>query len=335
MFVFLRKKYSWLSELLPFLLKAYKKGQELKFESGALKGVGERDILLFSTIKNEAHRLPFFLEYYRKLGVNHFIFVDNASTDDSLFYLKKQKDVTVFYTEGSYKDSNFGMHWLNYLLFKYGRGHWCVTCDPDEFIVYPHVDTRDLRDLTEYLSSINEDAMFALMVDMYSKQPVEESYYEVGSDPLEACPYFDAYGYTKFYYKKYRNLFVQGGVRKRVFAKNNPASAPALNKVPLVKWRWNHVYVESMHMALPRRLNTGCYHTKTTGALLHYKFISQLSEKVKEELISKQHYNDSAEYKQYDAVIKKKNILYKEGVSARFNSWKDLARLGLINKGEW
>ena len=32
-------------------------------------------------MRNEKIRLPFFLRYYRNLGVNHFLIVDNDSTD--------------------------------------------------------------------------------------------------------------------------------------------------------------------------------------------------------------------------------------------------------------
>lgn len=40
-------------------------------------------ILLFSTLRNERVRLPYFLRYYRDLGVNHFLIVDNDSEDGS------------------------------------------------------------------------------------------------------------------------------------------------------------------------------------------------------------------------------------------------------------
>lgn len=325
----------WLSELIPFFIVFLSKRKEIELKGKYPKDLKKNDILLFSTMKNEGHRLEFFLDYYRKLGVNHFFIVDNGSTDNTADFLSTQPDVTHFYTEGSYKDSNFGMHWLNYLLSKYGCGHWCFTCDPDEFFVYPHMETRDLRDLTQYMESIKQDSFFTVMLDMYSDRPVAETYYEEGKDPLDFCPYFDGVGYTKQYSHFYRNLYVQGGVRRRVFSKNSPAQAPALNKVPLVKWKWNYVYISSMHMMLPRRLNRCVDERMVTGALLHFKFISQLDEKVKQEMVAKQHYNDSAEYKQYGNVINNKDVLYNKHVSVPFKGWKDLAKRGLINLGGW
>lgn len=330
-----KRSLVWLREFWPYTKSALYYGRRLKQVQDNVATVKCSDILLFSTMKNEGHRLAYFLEYYRQLGVRHFFIVDNESTDGTMELLSNQKDVTIFYATDSYKDSNFGMHWLNFLLLKYGRGHWCFTCDPDEFFVYPHMESRDLGDLVSFLESIKQDSFFTVMLDMYSDKPVASTFYEEGTNPINACPYFDGYGYSKKYNHFYRNLYVQGGVRRRVFSKEKPGSAPALNKIPLVKWKWNYVYISSMHMMLPRRLNRCVDERMVTGALLHYKFISQLDEKVKQELVSKQHYNDSAEYKQYGAVIDKKDVLYDDNISVPFTGWKDLAKRGLLNLGGW
>lgn len=331
----IKKTHSWLSEIAPFFYQAHKKGKELTVKLDNRCNIKKEDIVLFATMKNEGHRLSYFLDYYRKLGVNHFFIVDNGSTDNTAEIINKQQDVTHYYTFGSYKNSSFGMHWLNYLLFKYGRGHWCFICDPDEFFVYPHMESRDLKDLTQYLESIKQDSLFTVMLDMYSDKAVADTYYEEGTDPLKVCKYFDGYGYSKQYNPNYRNLYVQGGVRQRVFSKEKPSHAPALNKVPLVKWKWNYAYISSMHMMLPRRLNRCIDERMVTGALLHFKFISQLDDKVKQEMVAKQHYNDSAEYKQYGTVIEKKDLLYNKNVSVAFSGWKDLAKRGLLNLGGW
>lgn len=300
-----------------------------------LSKINSDDIILFSTMKNEAHRIIFLLEYYRNLGVRHFIFVDNGSSDNVSSLLSEFSDVTVFYTEDSYRFSNFGMDWLNFLLCHIGTGHWCLTCDPDEFIVYPHIEARDLIDLTQYMDSIKQESFFTTMLDMYSDKPVDQTVYTPGTDPLKVCKYFDGYGYSKSYNPDITNLFVQGGVRKRVFSRNSPSSSPALNKIPLVKWKKNYAYISSMHMLLPRKLNRCVDERMVTGALLHFKFISQLDDKVKEEMVAKQHYNDSAEYKQYGNVINSQGMLYNSGVSIPFTGWQDLARRGLLNTGGW
>ena len=71
--------------------------------------------ILFSTVRNEALRLPWFLKHYRDLGVVHFLFVDNGSTDGTGDYLGGHPDVSVWRTEASYKASRFGVDWMNAL----------------------------------------------------------------------------------------------------------------------------------------------------------------------------------------------------------------------------
>lgn len=331
----LQKQKVWLDEIANQHIIAFLHARDLTKRQNNLKKIKPKDILLVAVMKNEAHRLPFFLEYYRKLGVDHFILVDNGSTDNFKEIVAGQNDISTFYTTASYKDSNFGMYWANYLLLKYGCGHWCMTCDPDEFLVYPYIETRDLRDLTDYLDSIKQLAFFTTMIDMYSDKAVEDSFYQEGDDPLLTCPYFDATGYTKSFGHDYKNAFVQGGVRRRVFYAENPVKAPALNKIPLVKWRFTYSYISSMHMAIPRKLNKTFAPSKTSGALLHFKFISQLMNKVQEEQIAQQHWDNSSEYTKYGNAIKNKTILYDASISTRFEDWQTLASCGLLNVGEW
>jgi len=331
----LRQKKQWLAEVAALHKKAIWHSRDLQMRQKNTGNIRPRDIIVFAVMKNEAHRLRFFLDYYRKLGVGHFILVDNGSTDHFQEVVAGQGDISTFFTTASYKEANYGMYWANYLLLRYGCGHWCLTCDPDEFLVYPYVETRDLRDLTEYLDSLQERSFFTTMIDMYSDRPVEESYYPEGDNPLTTCPYFDETGYSKSYDPNFRNTFVQGGVRRRLLYGDNPEKAPALNKIPLVKWAPHFAYVESMHMAIPRRLNSVCYTTKTSGALLHFKFISQLVEKVEEEAVAQQHWDSSSEYRKYGEAIKTRTNLYEPSVSIQFENWQTLARCGLLNVGEW
>ena len=66
-------------------------------------------ILLLSTMRNERIRLPYFLAYYRRLGIDHFLIVDNGSDDGTREYLADQPDVSVWSATAGYKQSRFGM----------------------------------------------------------------------------------------------------------------------------------------------------------------------------------------------------------------------------------
>jgi hypothetical protein len=78
--------------------------------------VADHEILGFACVRNEELRLPHFLDYHRKLGVDRFFIVDNASEDDAF---AAQPDVHVFFAPGSYAPSNCGVSWLNSLLSRY------------------------------------------------------------------------------------------------------------------------------------------------------------------------------------------------------------------------
>lgn len=294
-------------------------------------------MLLFSVLRNERLRLPYFLDYYRELGVAHFFMVDNGSDDGSCEYLRDQPDVSLWTTEASYKRSRYGMDWLNWLKRCYAHDHWALTVDLDEFFVYPFCDTRPIRALTDWLDSSNIRSFGTLMLDMYPKGPIDAVTYREGQDPLEIASWFDPGNYTIEPHRLYRHLWIQGGPRARVFFAGKPHEAPSLNKIPLVKWDRRFTYASSTHMLLPRGLNL-VYDArggeKATGCLLHAKFLHTFSEKAEEELSRRQHFAGSREYKAY-------HKLAQDGVdlwcpwSEKYINWRQLELLGLMSKGNW
>ena len=295
------------------------------------------DILVFCTQRNERIRLPYFLKYYREMGVGHFFFVDNDSTDGSLEYLAEQPDVSVWSAKASYKRSRFGVDWLNWLQMKYAHGHWALKVDPDEFLVYPFCDTRPLRALTDWLDASSIKSFSAMLLDMYPKGRLDEEPYQAGQNPIEIAAWFDNGNYTISRNRRFGNLWIQGGPRARVFFPDAPAKAPALNKVPLVKWDRRYAYVSSTHMLLPRGLNQ-VYDEwggeKASGVLLHAKFLDTFGAKAAEELERNEHYAASVEYKAYAAQLKDDPQLWCKW-SERYINWRQLEILGLMSKGNW
>ena len=75
------------------------------FQKPSIDLSGKYLIAVFTAF-NECERIPFFLSYYRRMGVQHFLAIDNNSTDETKKYLAEQTDSTYFYTALSYVDSN-------------------------------------------------------------------------------------------------------------------------------------------------------------------------------------------------------------------------------------
>ncbi|SMH43745.1 glycosyltransferase family 2 protein [Maritimibacter sp. HL-12] len=318
-------------------IRALRKRRELSAVVDRTATIKPDDILVMSTLRNERVRLPFFLTYYRNLGVNHFIFVDNNSDDGSREYLAEQDDVSVWTTRASYKRARFGVDWLNWLARKHAHNHWVLTVDPDEFFIYPFSDTRNLRALTDWLNASSIKSFGAMLLDMYPKGTLDAQPYTEGQNPFEIACWFDAGNYMISKNPRFGNLWIQGGPRARAFFPDNPARAPALNKIPLVKWNRAYTYVSSTHNLLPRGLNL-VYDEwggeKASGILLHAKFLSTFADKAEEELERRQHYAASHEYRAYAEKLKDNPDLWCNW-SEKYINWRQLEILGLMSKGNW
>ena len=318
-------------------IRAFRKRRELRVVNDQSRKIQSSDILIFSTFRNENIRLPYFLKYYRDMGVTHFLMVDNDSDDGGREYLAAQPDVSLWTTPASYKRARFGVDWLNWLQMKHGNGHWCLVVDPDELLVYPFCDTRPLRALTDWLDASSIKSFGAMLLDMYPKGRIDQTAYRRDEDPLAIASWFDSGNYTIFKNKKFGNLWIQGGPRARMFFPDRPERAPALNKIPLVKWDNGYTYVSSTHMLLPRGLNL-VYDEwggeKASGVLLHTKFLNTFGVKAQEELSRKQHYANSHEYKAYAAGLVDNPDLWCKW-SEKYINWRQLEILGLMSKGNW
>jgi len=337
LFRILRRKLRLRAHRQWLLARAIRRHRRLRPVCDRTASIRPGDILLFMTMRDEALRLPWFLDYYRKLGIGHFLVVDNGSGDGGREYLAGQEDVSVWLTHDSYKQARFGMDWMNGLLHRHGGGHWCLTVDPDEFLVYPHHDTRPLQALTDWLDAGNVRAFSAMLLDMYPRGSLAARPYRAGQDPFGIARWFDPANYVIRKNGEYGNLWIQGGPRARAFFAEDPENAPALNKIPLVRWRRGQVYVSSTHMLLPRSLNRVYDENggeKASGCLLHAKFLSTFAEKSAEELVRRQHYADSQEYLAYHAGLRDDPDFWCEA-ACEFQDWRQLEELGLISGGNW
>jgi len=282
------------------------------------------EIIAFSCVRNESLRLPYFLEYYRSLGVQRFIIVDNASGDDTVDLLLSQDDVHVFFTEESYAGSKCGVTWLNDLLSRYGTGHWTLTVDADELLVYPLCEKIDLHQLTRYLDSIGTQGLVSFLLDMYSDKAIQNTRYTAGTPFLDLCSYFDRDSYHE---KDENSVPVRGGPRYRLFweGRDREKPSPVLRKTPLVKWRDGLEFEASTHVIANLRM------AAITGALQHFKFFSDFYEYAERETERKEHWDNAAQYSSYwEVLCENRDLSAMSEDSVRYRNSTQLVELGLI-----
>jgi glycosyltransferase involved in cell wall biosynthesis len=320
-----------------YLFRAWRKSHQLRRVLDRRASLDRNAILAVMTVRNEMLRLPYFLDHHRRLGIDHFLIVDNASDDGTAAYLAAQPDVSLWSTPYSYRLSRFGVDWTTWLQNRYAHGHWCLTLDADELFIYPYWETRDLRALTGWLDQLGQHALPAMMLDLYPEGPLAEASYQPGQDPTEVLAWFDAGNYGIKRQELLGNLWIQGGVRGRVFFSADPRRAPTLNKTPLVKWHRSYAYVNSTHQILPGTLNQyfGIDGAEvTSGILLHTKFLPNIVAKSAEEKVRKEHFNSSAMYDDYyDGLIGNPQLWC--AASLRYAGWRQLEALGLMSRGGW
>lgn len=319
------------------LLRAVRRRRQLAPVRDRTTAIAPGAILCFCTLRNEAVRLPWWLDHYRRLGVTHFLIVDNDSTDGSAALLSDQPDVSLWHTGAGYKQSRFGVDWLTWLMIRHGHGHWCLTVDADELFIYPHHDTRPLPALTGWLERSGRDSLSAMMLDLYPRGPVASQDYAAGTDPLAAIPWFDRGNYMIRRQEPMGQLWIQGGPRARVFFSADPRRAPTMSKTPLVRWNRRYAYVTSTHALLPRRLNRVYDESGgelTSGILLHTKFLNTIVGKSVEEKRRQQHFENSTLYQSYyDSLIANPDLWCAQ--SSRFEGWRQLEAMGLMSRGGW
>ena len=298
-----------------------KDNREINHGAGAL--------LCCLVVRNGATRLPFFLAYYRALGIDRFFVIDNDSEDSTATYLLQQDDVHLWHSTLSFNRANFGSAWFELLLRNHGRHHWCLIVDIDELFYFPEVENRNLRQLCDALDGKGKRAFEAVLVDMYSDQSIDKTDYHEGDDYRAVCPFFD----RKFYSHKienagpYGNQTVYfGGVRDRMFG---PEGRYLLSKVPLIKYESDTVLSGGQHW-------TNCTVDEVadeSGCLLHFKFMSTFRHYVGNEVERKEHFGGGMQYREYARTLESGSALmmYDPNHSLRLQESRQLIDLGIMS----
>ena len=170
------------------------------------------EIRAFLPVRNEALRLPDNLNHHRGLGVSRFFVADNGSVDGTLEFLLAQPDVHLFRADQSFAASGFGMAWMNQLLDEYGCGHWTLTVDADELLIYPGIETVPLTRVCTHLDHLGAQGMFCMLLDMYADRPLNDVGYRAGDSLLAACPWFDPAPYRTVQVHAFPHIQIYGGV---------------------------------------------------------------------------------------------------------------------------
>jgi hypothetical protein len=286
--------------------------------------VGPGDLLAIFTAHNEAHRIPYFLEYYRSHGVDKFFAIDNRSTDNSADLLLAQPDVVYFYTDASYIESAAGRLWTSELARYYSMDKWCLTLDLDEILVFPMSELITIKNLTRYLEKLNYDGVFTVFLDMYGEGRLSEAVCPPGTPFLDVCNYYEVATYTLNRPMNFPLIQVFGGPRQRAFwADGKSGQGPSMRKIPLVKWDSTTAYIFSTHSTKPLRL------ADITAATLHFKFVATFKSLVERE-VERGDRPQAAHYRAYADLLSVEDPSFVNPASRQWRGTEGLVEEGAM-----
>lgn len=292
------------------------------------------NVCLFANIRNEIIRLPFFLEYYRNLGISQFFIIDNGSSDDSQEYLLQQPDVHLFFTAEKFIDQEPGViqhyagGWIDELMNKYANNKWCLYVDADEFLVYPESESISIQSLCHYLDQCQYQGLFSIMLDMYSDKKISQIIHRTGDSLFKDYPFYD--NASSYFVSEIPRFFphvkVEGGPFKRViWSEENPfiiGTAPLRTKIPLIKYHSDFKYHSSTHLCTP------LYLADISSVLAHFKITNHFIEHLKKDMVEQRRYQFN--YKPYHFLLEKDVSFYDKEISLKFEQSSNLVENKLI-----
>ncbi|GBU20880.1 hypothetical protein R80B4_00767 [Fibrobacteres bacterium R8-0-B4] len=315
-------QYSYISfEYANKFINAYlnKSVKQIKILQSALN---KNDPIMLGAVKNDLERVKLQVEYHRNIGIKHFAYIDNMSTDGTFEWLKEQPDVSLFLTEETF-NAEVKDAWKRQVTDILGYDRWYLALDSDEFFIYPGIETRKITEYIDFLENNKIGSAFSIMIDMYSCGRLFENGNEADGI-FDSYRYFDTNTYTQ------RELvskhLIVGGPRMRLFSALETVN---LEKYPLVKLSKDMLM--ATHQNFPYKHN---FETKGAIAfLLHYKFLPGDIELYKERITSGLYYNGSQYYKDFiNAFEQNPNLsFYYEG-SQKLNDSMDLMKINPIDR---
>lgn len=274
-------------------------------------------VVVCAVVFNGIDHVQPFLDHYRKLGIESFVIVDNASTDGTRELLAQQADVLLHDQPGSFRASAHGVAWINPLIQLHAQGRWALFVDIDEHLVFPGLDRgRSLVDLVDFAESQGAGCFPSYMLDVFAT-------------PASARDGFAGHRYFDRQHVAFPSVLppyrmVQGGVRGRLTGRQF-----LITKSPLVRVAPDLVFLENNH------LHTHLPPCAVTTALLHYKFVGDAKARFVEAVERGEHFLGGRFYRDMLATLKGNGI--RRGLWARrVRGDAQLTRMGLLTSApEW
>ncbi|MCL2718585.1 MAG: glycosyltransferase family 2 protein [Lachnospiraceae bacterium] len=227
--------------------------------------LSENDPIIICAVKGDLLKVKKQIEHHRKIGIKHFVYIDNMSTDGTLEWLKDQDDVSLFTVDENF-NSTIKNSWRRQAMDIFGYNRWYLILDSDELFIYPGVENYPINDYIAFLEKEDIKCVHSPMIDMYANEKLFNGNTDNDFYIEEYC-YFDPDSYEMA--KKFWGYSILGGPQSRLFEEKNKKMMPLLTKYSLIKA--NKSDLIGTHNNYPFTLNFSSKYA--ASFLLHYKFL--------------------------------------------------------------
>jgi hypothetical protein len=320
---------------------------------------GRHAVTLCCIVHDEMYFLEAFLAYYRRLGVDRFIVLDDRSTDGTAAFLSEQPDVMVVESDIRYfAEPDYGPEakarlrelravrlWRDQLMDQFCTGQWALDVDPDEFLAVPG---DDLVAFTRALEAEGAEAAWGVMLDMYPEKIADI----LGAGPearfrLEDAWYFDARPHLDpaqrredppvprtVYPGSVARLFAERRVLpqgtalqrlKRRLSGYRYAPHQIIHKTPVVFWKPGDFFLNCHVTSKP-------VSPTRIVPMMHFKFTADLGRKIEYALSTGGYNQGSRSYRLYASLIERMRAgdgSFLGRVSRRYRSERDFTETGV------
>lgn len=233
------------------------------------------DVIVMAQVRDGVYYLDEFFAHYRRLGIRHFVFFDNGSTDDTINRIKAEPGTII--DRSTLPLGLYEGHMRKHVAQTYAKDRWCLYADMDEIFDFEASEKIGIAGLVQYLNAEGYTGLVAQMLEMFPDTPIREAAGLSFEQALHAFAHYDISAVKRFAYhdpalpfsallarneiSSQKTEFFWGGVRGKVFGETC-----CLTKHPLV---FNGAGVEA---GTHPHFSTGVRCADITGVVKHYKF---------------------------------------------------------------
>jgi Glycosyl transferase family 2 len=289
----------------------------------------EDELVVVCLVRDGQPWIEPFVAHYSSLGARHMVFLDNGSVDATVSVGASYDNVTVLRSVLPF--NRYELLLRQYLIQRFGKGRWSLCVDIDELFDYPYSDIMGPASLLGYLNSKSYTAVTAQMLDMFPEGPLDGPIGEPEGSFQERHNLYDLSGLRRkdiVQHSGHNNAFdnadiecLAGGIRETAFD-----VTPRLTKFPLVFSDGAVRPLEGSphHIDNARIADFSC-------VLFHYKYVGHFHEQAAQAAREGNHWNDSAQYKQYLEVLDKNpDLTLRQDTSKEIGGVNDLLEEGFL-----